>query len=85
MDFLKTMLKNLPAEMLLKIFIPIICNKIGADFKKKDANETGADDATGNLFFAFGTAAAAYDSTNENAFKKALRAVRNTINVYLGE
>jgi len=80
-------------EFLLKAFgpktwlalLPSILIMIGNYFKGRDANSTGPDDAAGNLFIALAPAIEGLDTSNENAFKKALRTVRDTITNYLGE
>jgi hypothetical protein len=79
MDFL---LKNLSPKLLLGL-LPMILVKTGNYFKNKDANETGADDAFGNVLIALAPAVEALDDGNENAFKKALRVVNQTLSNYL--
>lgn len=81
MDFL---LKTLSPKILLSL-LPMILIKVGNWFKGKDANDTGADDAFGNVLIALAPALDAVDDGNEKALKKALRIVRDTIDGYLGE
>lgn len=79
MEFL---LKGLSPQMLL-MFLPMILIQIGNFFKNKDANNVGSDDAFGNVLIAAAPAVEAFSSGNENAKRKALKAVRDTIDSYL--
>lgn len=79
MDFI---LKSLSPKLLLAL-LPMIALKVGGYFKNKDANNTGSDDAAGNILIALAPALEALDSNNESAFKKSLRIVRDTITNYL--
>lgn len=80
MDFLK----YLPTSMILGLF-PMLLIKLGVSFKNKDDNETGTDDAFGNVLIAMAPAVEAVAIPgNEKAFKKALRAVYITLGNYLG-
>lgn len=75
-------LKTLSPKVLLGL-LPIILIKTGNWFKGKDANETGGDDAFGNVLIALAPAIGAMDDNNETAVKKALKVVRDTIDGYL--
>lgn len=81
MDFL---LKQLSPKLLLGL-LPMILVKVGNWFKGKDANDTGADDAFGNVLIALAPAVDALDDGNETAFKKALNVVYATLGNYLGK
>lgn len=80
MNFLKFL-----SPTLLLAFLPQILIEVGNEFKKKDLNEVGSDDAFGNVLIALAPAVAAIQNKNENALKKSLRVVRDTLNGYLGE
>jgi len=81
MDFL---LKTLSPKILLSL-LPMILLKVGSWFKNKDANAVGSDDAFGNVLIAMAPVVQALDDGNEISVKKGLKAVRDTINNYLGE
>lgn len=81
MDFI---LRTLTPKMLLGL-LPMILIKIGNYFKGKDKNETGADDAFGNVLIALAPAVDAIDDGNETAVKKALNVVYTTLGNYLGK
>lgn len=70
-------------SFLLTLLIPVLM-QVGNWFKNKDSNSIGKDDATGNLLIALAPALSAIVSGNENAFKKSLIVVRDTIDGYLG-
>ena len=76
--------KGLSPQLLLG-FLPMILIEIGNELKKKDTNNVGPDDAFGNVLIALAPAVSAWQMNNESALKKALRAVRDAINGYLGE
>lgn len=70
--------------MLLGL-MPMLLIKLGNSFKNKDENETGTDDAFGNVLIAMAPAIEAITiGGNETAFKKALRGVYITLGNYLG-
>ncbi|HRJ90080.1 MAG TPA: hypothetical protein PLX39_15490 [Pyrinomonadaceae bacterium] len=75
MDFLS------PKTLLM--FLPAILIKTGNWLRNKDANTTGPDDAFGNVLIAFAPAVSAFETGNENAFKKSLKAVHETLGRYL--
>lgn len=77
-------LKYIPMRMLYGV-IAMLLIKLGNSVKDKDDNDTGTDDAFGNVCIAMAPAIAAMEDSNENAKRKALRAVRDTITRYLGE
>lgn len=76
-------LKGLSPQMLLML-LPMLMLKIGTWLKDKDQNETGTDDAAGNIIIAAAPAVAAYAEGNEKSFRKFLTAVHTTIGNYLG-
>ena len=75
-------LKFFTPSMIL-MFLPTMLLQLGNYFKNKDANDTGTDDAAGNLLIALAPAVMALDTKNENSFRKALTIARDTINNYL--
>lgn len=75
-------LKSLSPQLLL-MFLPMLLIKLGNWFKGKDADNVGSDDAFGNVLIAAAPAVEAFESGSENAKRKALTAVRDTINNYL--
>ena len=77
-------LKSLSAKMLLGL-LPMILIKTGNWFKGKDPNDSGGDDAFGNVLIALAPAVDAMDDGNETAVKKALRVVHTTLGNYLGD
>lgn len=79
---MKDLIKVMSVSMLLAI-LPMILTKIGIDFKNKDVNTTGGDDAFGNVLIGMAPAVEAFNSSNENAKKKILAGVRDTIDNYL--
>lgn len=58
---------------MLLMFLPMLLMKLGSFFKNKDKNETGADDAFGNVLIALAPAVTAIGDGNENALQKTLR------------
>jgi hypothetical protein len=81
---METLLKHIPMAVWLS-FAPILMQKLGDWFKSKDTNNTGGDDAFGNVVIAAIPAVAAIGQKDESKTKVALRAVRDTITKYLGE
>ena len=75
--------KNMPVSALI-IFLPMLLEKVGRSFKNKDDNDTGNDDATGNVLIALGPALLAVASSNEPAKKKAFEVIYQTLGNYLG-
>ncbi len=69
----------------LLMIIPMTLLKCGNFLKNKDTNATGTDDAFGNVLIAVAPAVDAFATGNDKALRKALRAVRQTIDNYLGE
>jgi hypothetical protein len=69
----------------LLMLLPVMLVQVGNYLKNKDANATGSDDAFGNVLIAMAPAVDAVATSNENSLKKALRAVKITIENYLGE
>ena len=57
--------------------------KLGNFLKDKDANDTGTDDAFGNVCIAMAPAIASLETNSDNAKRKALKVVRDTIDGYL--
>lgn len=76
------LLKNLPLSMVLPI-VSVMLIRIGNSLKNSDDNETGNDDAAGNVLFALAPAIIAFESKNDSVVRKTLTTVRNTINNYL--
>jgi hypothetical protein len=68
----------------LLMLLPMILIQIGTMLKGKDANNTGSDDAAGNICIAAAPAVEAFATSNEKALRKSLIAVRDTIDGYLG-
>lgn len=75
-------LKFIPTSMLYGV-VAMLLVKLGNVVKSKDANDTGSDDAFGNVLIAMAPAVAALEDNNENAKRKALKATRDTIDNYL--
>lgn len=75
-------LKFMPVSMLYGVMAMLLM-KLGNSMKNKDANNTGSDDAFGNVCIAMAPAVAALEDNNENAKRKALKTVRDTIDNYL--
>lgn len=75
-------LKFIPTSMLYGV-VAMLLVKLGNVVKGKDANDTGSDDAFGNVLIAMAPAVAALEDNNENAKRKALKATRDTIDNYL--
>lgn len=75
-------IKTLSPKLLLGL-LPMILLKLGNYFKNKDSNTTGPDDAFGNVLIAAAPAFAAADDGDDNALRKALKVVRDTIDNYL--
>lgn len=79
---LAQLLKSLGPKALIGL-LPMILTSIGNDLKNKDTNDTGKDDAAGNILIAAGPAIEAWESGNGNALRKALIAIRAAIDKYL--
>ena len=82
-------LKMLTPQMILAL-LPMILIKLGNWFKNKDVNNTGADDAFGNILIALAPAMEAMATTKdgeprETALKKALNGVYVTLGNHLGK
>lgn len=75
-------LKSLGPKTLLS-FLPMILTMIGNDLKNKDANDTGSDDAAGNILIAAAPAIDAFETGNGTSLRKSLVAVRTAIDNYL--
>lgn len=80
---METLLKLIPGDVLA-LFLPMIALKVGSWLKNKDTNETGMDDAAGNILIAAAPALAAIGDGQETAFRKALKVLYTTIGNYLG-
>lgn len=76
--------KSMPVSALI-VFLPMLLEKVGKSFKNKDDNDTGNDDATGNVLIALGPAVAAVAMNNESAKKKAFEVIYKTLGTYLGK
>ena len=81
MEFL---LKSLSPKLLLGL-LPMVLVKVGNYFKGRDVNETGSDDAFGNVLIALAPAVDALDDGNDTAFRKGLEIVHSTLGRYLGK
>ena len=68
---------------MILLFLPMMLLTLGNYFKNKDKNDTGTDDAAGNLLIALAPALSALETGSDSAFRKALAAARDTINNYL--
>jgi hypothetical protein len=68
----------------LILFIPGILQQVGMSLKNKDDNNTGFDDAGGNVIIALGPVVPAFLTGNQTLIKKVLWGVYNTIGGYLG-
>jgi hypothetical protein len=51
--------------------------------KGRDANDTGPDDAFGNVMMGIAPAVESYKDGNESATRKSLKAARDSIDAYL--
>lgn len=69
----------------LKFMIPGICTEVGKSLKNKDDNDTGFDDAGGNVVIALGPVIPAFLDGDQKKIRKVLIAVRDTINGYLAQ
>lgn len=76
------MLQFMPISMLYGV-IAMALTKVGHYLKDKDPDNTGSDDAAGNVLLAMAPAIAALEGNNGNATRKALVVVRDTIDGYL--
>jgi hypothetical protein len=81
---MESLIKFLPLDALL-VLLQLVLVKVGSKLKDKDANSTGKDDAFGNVLIAAAPAVQAFGDKSDNSFKKALKAVRDTIDGYLSE
>lgn len=81
---MESLVKFLPLESLL-VLLQLVLVKVGSKLKDKDLNNTGKDDAFGNVLIAAAPAVQAFGDKNDNSFKKALKTVRDTIDNYLKE
>lgn len=79
---MKELIKLMSVAALLTI-LPIILTKVGIDFKNKDSNATGSDDAFGNVLISLAPAIEAFNTGNENAKRKILITIKTTIDNYL--
>lgn len=75
-------LRYIPMSALYEV-LAILLLKYGNALKMKDTNAEGMDDALGNVMISIAPAIMAWQDKNESAVKKALRATRNAIDVYL--
>lgn len=75
-------LKYIPVGMLYGILGEGIA-RLGSYIRGKDANDTGSDDAFGNVLLSLAPAVSSWEDSNENAKRKALKAARDTIDNYL--
>lgn len=75
-------IKFLPVSMLYSV-IAMLLIKLGNALKNKDANNTGTDDAFGNVLIAMAPAVAAIEANNDTALRKALLTIYTTIGNYL--
>lgn len=79
MEFL---VKTMSPAMLI-MMLQLILIRLGNWFKNKDADNVGADDAAGNVLLVAAPAIAAFDAGDENAKRKALKSIRDSIDGYL--
>lgn len=77
------LIKQMGPKALLAV-LPMILIMIGNWLKGKDANTVGMDDAFGNVLISAAPAIEAFETGNENAFKKGLKATYVTLGNYLG-
>lgn len=63
--------------------LPFACMIVGAEFKSKDTNNVGKDDRTGDIIIAAGTAVSAALANNDNAFYRAVQALRDAADAIL--
>ena len=75
-------LKSLSPQLLLML-LPMLLLRAGAFFKNRDTNQSGSDDAFGNVLTALAPAVAAFEQNNDTAVKKYLRVVYETLGNYL--
>ncbi len=78
----KMIMAFLPA---LLPFLPMILIAMASKIKNKDADDVGADDVLGNVFISLAPVVGNINAKDQTGVKAALRAVRDTINNYLGE
>ncbi len=76
-------LKYLPTEMLLML-LQLGLIKYGNKLKDKDDNDTGTDDAGGNVMIALAPVIPAMATGSESLKKKSMLAAYNAFGGYLG-
>jgi hypothetical protein len=65
--------------------LPLILPSAAAYLKSRDSNNTGADDAVGNILIAVGPAIEAMTTGDDSKVRKALVAIRTIIDGYLAQ
>jgi len=75
-------LKYLPLDALYPLIAAGLL-RLGTYLKDKDDDGTGTDDAAGNICVAMAPAIAALENNTDNAKRKALTVLRDTIDGYL--
>jgi hypothetical protein len=63
--------------------LPMVLVAVGTFLKGKDSNNTGADDAVGNICLAAAPAAQSLQDNNETGVRKAMQAIRDAADAYL--
>lgn len=82
MDF-SSILKFLPIEMIIMIIQSQLI-KIGIKLKDKDDNDTGTDDAGGNVLIALAPLLPALVSGSDSVKRRVMLTAYNTFGNYLG-
>jgi hypothetical protein len=77
------LIKNLSVGTIL-LLLPMILLRVGNSFKNKDDNETGNDDALGNVLIAAAPAVESMNSSSDSLKKKSFKALYITLGDYLG-
>lgn len=64
--------------------LPMVLLMVGTFLRGRDSDDKGADDVVGQILIAAAPAVESLQSSNESGVRKALTAVRDVINGYLG-
>lgn len=81
---MESLIKFLPTEMLLTLG-QLLLIKVGNSLKNKDDNDTGNDDAAGNVCIAIAPVLPAFaSSTSESLRKKVMKSAYIAFGNYLG-
>lgn len=80
---MESIIKYLPVEMLTML-VQLALIKLGNKLKDKDDNETGTDDATGNVLIAVAPVIPALVTGSDSLKKKVMLGAYNAFGNYLG-